>query len=402
MDPLGDLRPAVASALEALASADAVARLWKRDHTLWRPDAAEISDRLGWLDAPAAARPRLSGYRALAERVAADGLTHAVLLGMGGSSLAPEVLRHVLGVAPGMVDLSVLDSTHPAAVTAVEDAVPLDRTLFVVASKSGTTIETRSHLERFWSLVRNGRQFLAITDPGSPLEARAGELGFREVIHAAPDVGGRYSALTAFGLVPAALIGADLDALVEEAADEADACGPGTDPRDNPGAVLGAAMGAAARAGRDKLTLRFPGRAAPFGAWVEQLVAESTGKDGVGILPVDGEPPDGSGDDRLFVGVGQVPAPGLSVGDDLHLGPAFFRFEVATALAGAILGIHPFDQPDVQAAKDSTAAVLASGHVPDEPEGDLDRLLARVRPGDYVAMQAFVPPLPERLAELQA
>jgi len=382
-----------------------VSRIWKRDHTVWRDDPTEISDRLGWLNAPHVAGPVAAEARALAEEAAADGLTHAVLLGMGGSSLAPEVFRRTLGVTPGALDLHVLDTTHPDALAALERDVPIDRCLFVVSSKSGSTIETRSHLAHFHALTGDGSRFVAITDPGSPLEAEAEERGFRRVVAAQPDVGGRYSALTAFGLLPAALIGADVDALLASAAEAAASCGGAHPPRANPGAALGAIMGEAALAGRDKLTIRSSDPLASIGAWLEQLVAESTGKEGRGVIPVDLEPHGASGSDRLHLslGAGTPPEPwaGLPLGEPEALGALVFVLEFATAVAGHVLGIHPFDQPDVQAAKDRTAEALR-GTAAAVPEGDLEGLLASVRAGDYVGIQAFVAPSDEMWERLQA
>jgi transaldolase / glucose-6-phosphate isomerase len=403
---LDDLEKPVAARVRRLGDEDVLRRIWARDHTVWRDDPAEIADRLGWLDAPSGAD--LEGLRRFADEVASEGLTHAVLLGMGGSSLAPEVFRRVCGVAVGSLDLGVLDTTHPDAIAALEAEIPLDRTLFVVSSKSGTTIETRSHMAYFLDRLGEGSRFVAITDPGTPLEEAAREAGFRRVFAAPPDVGGRYSALTAFGLVPAALIGVDLDAILDSSRDAASACGPEVPPARNPAAVLGAALGEAALAGRDKLTLGVfhrpdvPGgqhHLEPLGAWVEQLVAESTGKDGTGILPVDGErfgSEDVYGDDRLFVTLDEPPTLepwlALEVGSPDRLGRAFFVWELATAVAGQVLGIQPFDQPDVQAAKDRTGELLEKGKLPEEPPGDLDGLLSSVGPGDYVALQAFAAP----------
>jgi transaldolase / glucose-6-phosphate isomerase len=405
---LGDLEERVAERVRRLGEEEVVRRIWARDHTVWRDDPAEIADRLGWLDAPARAREEVEDLRRFAEEVAADGLTHAVLLGMGGSSLAPEVFRRVFGVAESMLDLGVLDTTHPNAVAALDSEVPLDRALFVVSSKSGTTVETRSHMAYFLERAGDGSRFVAITDPGTLLEAAAREAGFRRVFPASPDVGGRYSALTAFGLLPAALIGADLEAVLDSAQEAASACGPDVPVGRNPAAVLGAAMGEGALAGRDKLTLGVfhrpdaPGgqyHLEPLGAWTEQLVAESTGKDGTGIVPVDGErfgPEEAYGHDRLFVTLEEPPTVGpwmaLDVGSPERLGRAFFVWELAAAVAGHVLGIHPFDQPDVQAAKDRTAELLDRGGLEREPAGDLDALLEAVRPGDYVAIQAFVSP----------
>jgi glucose-6-phosphate isomerase len=406
LDP--ELSAAVDARLDRLADEGVVARMWARDHTVWSDDPTEISDRLGWLYAPHSSARQVGDLVRFAEEAAADGLTHAVLLGMGGSSLAPEVFRRSFGVAEGMLDLTVLDTTHPDAIGDLEAAVPLDRTLFVVSSKSGTTIETRSHLAYFHDRVPDGSRFVAVTDPGTPLEDAAREIGFRRVFDAPPDVGGRYSALTVFGLVPAALIGVDLEALLEGAQAAAKACGGGVRPGANPGASLGVVLGEAALAGRDKLTLLLPEPVAGLGAWVEQLVAESTGKSGIGIVPVDGEPQgpaDAYGGDRVFLasvhpGIG--PWVTLPVREPASLGAGMFVLELATAVAGHVLGIHPFDQPDVQEAKDRTAAALASGAVPEEPAGDLEALLELVRPGDYVAIQAFVSPSKDKDMALQA
>jgi transaldolase / glucose-6-phosphate isomerase len=411
---LGDLDGAVDERLSRLK--EVVPRVWARDHTVWRDDPAEIADRLGWLDAPHRARDHVDAWRAFAKEVGGRGLTHAVLLGMGGSSLAPEVFRFVFGVAPDALDLRILDSTHPDAIAAVERDVPLDRALFLVSSKSGTTIETLSHMDHFLELTGDPSRFVAITDPGSPLERSAHERGLLRVFSPPPDVGGRYSALTEFGLVPAALIGADVEGLLDQAATAAAACGGEVPIEENPGAVLGAILGEASLAGRDKCTITVEGimddEAVPplqLGAWIEQLLAESTGKDGKGILPVDLEPSGPGrvyGDDRLFLGLEVTPdlSPYVTVRGlrPQELGRSMFVLEFATAVAGHVLGINPFDQPDVQSAKDRTAQVLEGGDIPPEPETDPGELLASVRPGDYVAIQAFVPPSNETGSELQA
>jgi transaldolase / glucose-6-phosphate isomerase len=274
-----------------------------------------------------------------------------------------------------------------------------------VSSKSGTTIETRSHMAYFLETAGRPDRFVAVTDPGTPLEQDALAAGFRRVFSAPPDVGGRYSALTVFGLLPAALVGADLDGLLASAARAASACGPGVAAPANPGAVLGSILGEAALAGRDKLTLVDAG---PVGAWTEQLVAESTGKDDRGILPVDAEPPgavNGYGTDRLFLSLNgrppREPWLRLPLGGASELGAAFFVLELATAVAGHVLGIHPFDQPDVQLAKDRTSEILERGGVPEEPVGSVGAILDQVRPGDYVAIQAFFPPSADMWARLQ-
>jgi hypothetical protein len=341
-------------------------------------------------------------------------------------------MRATLGVAPGMLDLIVLDTTNPGQVVAVEASLDLATTLFIVASKSGGTIETRSHLAYFWEKVRDGRQFVAITDEGTSLDRLATERGFRRVFRSQPDIGGRYSALSHFGLVPAALIGADLDALLAGARDMARACSAMIEPAANPGAWLGALMGEAALAGRDKLTLVLPEALSTFGYWVEQLIAESTGKEGRGILPVEGEPPGAPevyGNDRLFVVIDETretkdeSGEGLAALDaarhpvvrlasnsepgtrnsDLAsaLGAEFFRWEFATAVAGQVLGINPFDQPNVQEAKDATARIL-DGREVEAATPPLDRVLGVVEPGDYIALCAYLPRNAETSAALAA
>jgi glucose-6-phosphate isomerase len=322
---------------------------------------------------------------------------------MGGSSLAPEVLAATHDSA----GLTILDTTHPDAVVRLEREIPLRETMFLVSSKSGTTIETRSHMAHFLDLVKDPSHFVAITDPSTPLEEAATELGFRRVFASPPDVGGRYSALTVFGLVPAILAGIDPETLLGPALEAAASCGPERAIDENPGAVVGAALGEAALARRDKATVAFGAELGPLGAWLEQLLAESTGKEGKGILPVDGEslgPHGVYGDDRVFVTMSGVEAPEpsveLPVREPGDLGWAFFVLEFATAVAGAVIGINPFDQPDVQSAKDRTGKVLASGEIPDERPGDVEDLMATVRPGEYVAIQAFVDPGGETARQL--
>jgi transaldolase/glucose-6-phosphate isomerase len=415
---LQELEEAVAGRLEALARDDIPVRIWQKDFTVWRPHPTEIVDRLGWLTVHEVMHERIPELKEFAEGCAADGLTTVVLAGMGGSSLAPEVLRRTFGVAPGMLDLVVLDSTHPDQVLAVERSVDLARTLFVVASKSGTTTETLSHFAHFWEVVPNGHQFVAITDPGSPLESLAAERGFRKAFLNPPDIGGRYSALSYFGLVHGALIGMDLDGLLDRALEMAHACAASVPPDESPGAWLGAVMGEAARAGRDKLTLVLPEAVRSFGYWVEQLIAESTGKEGTGIVPVEGEDLgdlDAYGPDRLFVGLGGDaeraallplehaghPCVLVPLADPVQLGAEFFRWEFATAVAGAVLGIHPFDQPNVQEAKEATKRLLAGGDFADPGYDDLRKLLNEVRQGDYLSIQAYLPRDPDTEARLR-
>jgi glucose-6-phosphate isomerase len=411
----------VAERLAALDRDRIVERIWRKDHTVWSEDPTEIVDRLGWLTLPDAMRGRVGDLEGFAARAADDGFETAVLLGMGGSSLAPEVLATTFGVADGALRLIVLDTTHPATIRAVTSGLDLQRTLFVVASKSGTTTETLSQLAHFWGLAPGGERFVAITDSGTPLESLAAERGFRTVFTNPEDVGGRYSALSLFGLVPAALLGLPLRRMLDEAATAMRSAARPEPPsalpgRADPGVELGAAIGELARAGRDKLTLVLPDELASLGDWIEQLIAESTGKGGVGVVPVVGEPlagPDAYGDDRGFVamgehaGLGDLEAAGHPLarlpyaGAREQVGAEFFRWELATAVAGHVLGINPFDQPNVQEAKDATASILASGEMEDPGLDDLGALLRQVVAGDYVAIMAYLDPTPETRDALQ-
>ncbi|MEE8370321.1 MAG: bifunctional transaldolase/phosoglucose isomerase, partial [Dehalococcoidia bacterium] len=399
---LGSLAKPLEERLADLAKAELPKRIWARDHTVWKPDPTEISDRLGWLDLPEEMHEGLDELRRFAESCA--GFERIVLLGMGGSSLAPEVFSKTFGGKP----LTALDTTHPEGVLAAEQGGDLQRTLFIVASKSGGTVETLSHFAYFFEKVGDGSQFVAITDPGTPLEALARLKGFRRVFLNPADIGGRYSALSYFGLVPAALIGMDVHALLDSAEEMACACAEWVPATENPGLRLGALIGEAAKAGRDKLTLLLPDEAQAFGSWVEQLIAESTGKEGIGILPVDGEPTGPAevyGSDRLFVSLGVETSlePSLVIpfeGVD-KLGAEFFRWEFATAVAGQVLGIHPFDQPNVQEAKDATRRLLESDALPMEGYDDLSALLTTVQPGDYLAIQAYLPRTAEIASRLQ-
>jgi transaldolase/glucose-6-phosphate isomerase len=358
-----------------------VERIWSRDPTIWT--GTDEARWLGWLDAPARMREDVDVLLALADDVAGE-FDDIVLLGMGGSSLAPEVLRQAFGGAR----FHVLDTTHPAAIRRLEERLDLRRTLFVPASKSGTTLETRSQAELFWRRASRGEQWIAITDPGSALEAAARKRHFRAVFAGETAVGGRYSALSAFGMVPAGLLGVDVGQLLDRAAEMADAC---RQDEGNPGLELGLALGQNWLEGRDKVCVP---NLLGFGLWVEQLLAESTGKDGKGLVPAPGEPADGA--DRQ--------AQEVRLASPYELGQEFFRWEFATAVAGSILGINPFDQPDVQAAKDRTQQILSSGQDPPvEPFGSPAELFAQAREGDYVAILAFVDPTEEaerRLAEL--
>jgi glucose-6-phosphate isomerase len=356
--------------------AELIDRIWERDPTLWT--GADEAKWLGWLDEPRRMGERVAELEAFADSVADEGLDAVVLLGMGGSSLAPEVLRRTFRVE----SFHVLDTTHPAAIRAVESSIDLEHTLFVSASKSGGTLETRSHTDYFWERTgKRGGAFVAITDPGSDLERTANERGFRHVFTGEPTIGGRYSALSPFGIVPAALMGVDVARLLASADRMADACRRGDG---NPGYELGRQFGSGWLDGRDKICIEET--EGGFGLWAEQLIAESTGKHGKGLVPAPGESPDGP--DR------QAAVP--QVADPYSLGGEFFRWEFAVAVAGVYLEINPFDQPDVQAAKDKTNEVLATGREPDvEPHGSVEELLAQANERDYVCVQAFIEPCAE-------
>ena len=479
---LGKARAAFDAAVEQARTEDWTTRLFDRDPTLWSSDArvqAAVSDRLGWLDAPAHFAESTAALEGFGDGVVEAGFTHAVVGGMGGSSLAPDVLYRTFGSTEGYLGLRILDSTDPEYVAAtVDDLDPL-RTLHIVASKSGTTTEPNAFLADAWDRTdraledrdagpphQPGDVVVAITDPGKAVDAIAHTDRMREVFLNPPDIGGRYSALTYVGLVPASLIGLDLDALLSAATAMLGACRE-PDPAVNPGVSLGLAMGVLARAGRDKLTFLVDDEIESFGAWAEQLIAESTGKRGVGIVPVDLEPLgilSSYGTDRAFVRItleGGTPgardaladaleAAGhpvirIDLSDPIDLGAEFVRWEIATAIAGAVLGIDPFDQPNVEEAKQLTRRLLdgkdpaaeerlehptdwAGANVVDAPErppsvpilaegeglvligdaamrltgddggivGELARHLARRRPNAYLAIQAFIAPTPAR------
>jgi len=416
----GPLAQQVANRLQTMKRDDVLRRIWAGDHTVWKDDASEITrpNRLGWLTIPELMLEQAPRLQSFAKEVRADGYTTAVLLGMGGSSLAAEVLFKTFGAQGNGLVLKVLDTTVPADILALDESIDLDKTLFIAASKSGTTIETRSHLDYFWARKPVGSQFVAITDAGTPLESLARERHFGKVFLNPDTLGGRYSALSYFGLVPAALIGLDLRELLETALEAQCACHHCLPPTDNPGAMLGVALGEAALADRDKLTLLLPEAIAGFGDWIEQLIAESTGKEGKGIIPVIGEPigpPAVYADDRLFVALGDHagldaleaaghPVLRLPFEGRHKLGAEFYRWEFAVAVAGYVLGINPFDQPDVEQAKEATRRVLEERAGSSGQTGDVAAVLARIGRHDYVAIQAYLPQtaaVRSRLADLR-
>jgi transaldolase/glucose-6-phosphate isomerase len=363
--------------LASLAPAELVERLWARDATLWT--GRDENRWLGWLDEPLRMRQRVRELEELAAGVA-GGFDAVVLLGMGGSSLAPEVLRLTFDSQI----FEVLDTTHPAAIRRHAEELDPERTLFIVSSKSGTTLETRCHLDFFWDRTGGrGEAFVAITDPGSELESLARERGFRRVFAAEPTIGGRYSALSVFGMVPAALMSIDLERFLLRVEEMVEAC---RFDEGNPGLELGERLGEGWHERRDKVQVS--PITGGFGLWVEQLIAESTGKQGKGLVPVPVEEPSNAPDRQTEE---------ARVTDPYELGQEFYRWEFATAIAGAIIGINPFDQPNVQEAKDRTNEVL-SGHGRDQaPDMSVsaEELLAGAEPPDYVCIQAFVDPARE-------
>ena len=406
-------------------------RIWDGDHTLWKPEPAGIANRLGWLRSPVAMRAELGRIGEFVESVRRDGIADVLLLGMGGSSLAPELFSTTFGTTPGHPRVTVLDCTDPGAVQAAARRFAPRTTLYLVSTKSGGTVETLAFFKFFYGLALEhlghdgaGAHFAAVTDPGSSLEATARNLGVREVFLNDPDIGGRFSALTFFGLLPAALAGVDLVRLLDRADAMVARCAAGAPADANPGLTLGALVAGLALDGRDTLTLVCSNRIRGFGAWAEQLIAESTGKEGKGILPVDGESFAADrhfGADRLFVflllegdrtyderlaGVGGAghPVLELRIADPYDLGGELFRWEFATAVMGSLLAVNPFDQPDVESAKIEANRALAvyreQGALPATTEAipaataaaAIARLLEAGRPGDYVAVQAFVDP----------
>ena len=448
---VGAFDAAVHAALDDLQAKDFVRRMWAKDPTLWHEAPAHqtiIRNALGWLSVSEQQVRHLSRLQAFADDVKNAGFTKILLLGMGGSSLCPEVCRMTFGVIPGYPELHVLDSTIPSQVRSFEETVDLEHTLCIVASKSGSTTEPLVFQKYFFERMRQikgdraGENFIAITDPGSLLEHLAQELRFRDIFHGVPDIGGRYSALSNFGMVPAAAMGVNVESLLSQAERMRQSCDSAVPAADNPGVVLGVVLGILAKAGHDKVTFVTSPAVSALGAWLEQLIAESTGKEGKGLIPVDDEPlgvPPVYGNDRLFVYIryaeGAVPeqdakVDALKVAGHLvvridfaslmNLGQEFFRWEMATATAGSLLGINAFDQPNVQESKEFTTFYLEefkkSGRLPEAlpviTDGDirifadavnqhaldgassLSRVVAahlsRVQVGDYVAINAYL------------
>ena len=435
------LAPELDRNLRGLERDKIIRRIWDRDATVWKTEDREISNRLGWLSSPRSAEDEVPALEAFAASLRGEGLTRAVVLGMGGSSLAPEVFARAFGTGDGALELEVLDTTEPGTVAAAAERLDPGRTLFVVSSKSGTTAELVALFSFFYDRARRelgdaraGSRFVAVTDPGTPLEALAESLRFRGSFPGRPDIGGRFSVLSVFGLLPAAIKGIDLKRLLLSSRAVADACRVET-PDINPGARLGAILGTAAAKGLDKLTFFVPPPLRPLAGWLEQLIAESTGKEGQGIVPViEGVPgsPASYGKDRLFVELPDAGAPGrdggvralidagaplvrLALEDPYSLAGHFFLWEFATAVAAHFLKINPFDQPDVESTKKKTREILAgsgraggaapAGHAldaevltiagPGRPKSTgqaLARFLGASREGDYVAVLAFLPP----------
>ena len=462
--PLGNYEQPVRATLVEAARANVIERIWNKDATLWKQEESHrkvIINSLGWLTVATQMLAVASELRSFADSVRAAGDFHHVMVcGMGGSSLCPEVLRQTFGRQEGFPELLVLDSTDPDAITNLRNQIDVNRCLFIIASKSGTTTEPNA-FHRYWynevakKNADPGRSFVTITDPGSQMVDTAAADGFRRIFLNQPDIGGRYSALSYFGMVPAALMGLDFEKLLRGAETMAKACGAHVQVNENPGAVLGAVISECALAGRDKLTIVADQKLSALGLWVEQLIAESTGKEGKGIVPVVGErlgPVSTYGNDRLFVSI-SVGAPDeetksklktleaaghpvvyRTLADVYDLGAEFFLWEMATAFAGWRLGINPFDQPNVQESKDATKALLENyareGKLPDQaplasdgqlsvyagPEASaspastsvgeaLRAYCGKIKAGDYVALLAYVeetPAIEEALQTIRA
>ncbi len=423
----GAYEKSIAQWLEKADKLSLVQRLWEKDASLWSQDSEvkkEIVRRLGWLELVKPMKREVGSLTAFADEIKKEGFEKVLLLGMGGSSLAPEMFQAVFGNKKGSPELLTLDSTDPLSVRDVESKVNIEKTLFIVSSKSGGTLELLSFFKYFFAKAKEkrgdeaGRQFVAITDSGTPLARLAEENNFRRVFLAPEDVGGRFSALTFFGLVPAALIGVDVAAVLEGAEKMVARTSPIISAADNPAALLGVAMAILAEEGRDKLTVVTEARFESFGDWAEQLVAESTGKEELGIIPVVREPleePAVYGEDRFFVALLSDSEEGrhlekrleafqkqghpvltLKIKDERDLGAEFFRWEMATAIACALMKINAFDQPDVQAAKDRAKALLKSvesGKTLDLKPSEIsaEAFESCLKSDDYVAILAFLP-----------
>ncbi|MGI4869616.1 MAG: hypothetical protein ACRYFX_00385 [Janthinobacterium lividum] len=440
---LGQYQPAVDAEIAALDNQDFTSRFWQKDATLWTQDAAaqeSIRSFMGWLHSPETMLRAVPEIQAFVQEVQQAGFTHVVVMGMGGSTMAPIVFQR--SFAQQGLPLSILDTTDPGTVAELERSIPLRETLFIVASKSGTTAEPLAFGDYFYNKLKAikgdkaGENFVAITDPGSKFVTQAKVEGYRHIFLNFAEVGGRFSALTYFGLVPAALYGIDIAALTQGAVGMMRDCGAQGPVAGNPGLALGAALGVLAKQGRDKLTLITPESLSSLGLWLEQLFAESTGKEGKGVLPVAGEPlgrPDEYGTDRVFVYVGyegepdpenqqklqaleQAGHPVISIRLDtaLDFGREFYRWEIAVAVVGIVLAINPFDQPNVQAAKTATDALMKvvteQGHLPSpgqpaateggigyySPAGGTDAasvlkaFFAQAQPGDFMTLQAYL------------
>jgi glucose-6-phosphate isomerase len=442
----------IKAALEELKRTQVIERIWKDDHTVWKPEPTEISNRLGWLHCVETMRPLLGSIHKFIEAVRADGITDAVLLGMGGSSLAPEVFSRTLGTQAGFLRLHVADTTDPGALLSIQRQLHPGKVLFIVATKSGGTVETLSGFKTYYNWLADqhgkdqaGSHFIAITDPGSSLVDLANIYRFRQIFLNDPNIGGRYSALSYFGLVPAMLLGISASEILKRAEDMATLC-KSDDPAKNPAAWLGITLGELAKSGRDKLTLVLSPQLASLADWIEQLVAESTGKEGRGILPVVGEQIGQAaeyGNDRVFVcihlesdqttpaALRDVESAGhpiirLRLADLYDLGGQFFLWEMATVIAGESLKINPFDQPNVESAKvmarKMAAAYLETGSLPAQSmAGEVDGIawygeavsgntlaevlrgfLQQTTPGSYVSLQAYLQATPEMTKALHA
>ncbi|MBI1821374.1 MAG: glucose-6-phosphate isomerase [Nitrospirae bacterium] len=429
---VGKAEEAVNAVLRKFGREKMVERFWNHDPSLWKSDLGiqrKINARLGWLTITGFMRTQLAALREFGTTIKKEGFKDVVLLGMGGSSLCPEVCRNTFGISPGYPEFRVLDSTDPATLLHLEEKLDLRKTLFIVASKSGSTIESESLFLYFSKKIKAleisspGDHWVAITDRGSALEKTASEKHFRRVFLNPPDIGGRYSALSFFGLVPAALIGIDLETFLNRADEVIKRCGSDVPVEENPGAALGAVLSELGREGRDKVTFILPPPIKSFGVWIEQLLAESTGKEGKGLIPVEGEEPgqpDQYGSDRLFIyyrlkshpdtaldrsvetlrKAGQ-PVVEIFLRDPYDLAGEFFRWEMATAVAGIQLEINPFDEPNVTESKENTSRILeiyrTSGHLPEtqvHPDPSFAKnsgvFLKQVKPSSYVALLAYL------------